>query len=267
MLGSNYMDSLSAPRKEPNDDKEESPANSRNDPPKPVAPVEPIAPVEPVAPPEPDEPFGWFKSWYPIVPVDMLDMKIPHRFQLLNMDIVVWNDGAVEQLGRFGFLFGTKQKKRRENGKWRVFVDECPHRKVPLSQGRVQDDGSLFCSYHGYRYNGNGTLMDVPQLADNKDQDGFIASQNEQLQKLRDNPDSRCNAFPAQVIDGLLWVWPVTGEDAHLEAALKTVPVGHVAETADQDTMWVDTWNYREMPYSVDYLMENVLDPAHLTIR
>jgi len=35
---------------------------------------------------------------------------------------------------------------------------------VPLSEGRVEDDGSLFCSYHGWRFDGKGDLVASPQF-------------------------------------------------------------------------------------------------------
>ena len=105
--------------------------------------------------------FNWFKSWYPVVPVEILDPEVPHKFQLLGMDIVVWNDAPIE-----GGLFGSKKKRsksaKRVGGQWRTFIDACPHRKVPLSEGRVEDDGSLLCSYHAWRFDGQGALVNIP---------------------------------------------------------------------------------------------------------
>ena len=36
-----------------------------------------------------DDKFNSFKSWYPVVPIEMLDPEVPHKFQILGMDIVV----------------------------------------------------------------------------------------------------------------------------------------------------------------------------------
>jgi ABC-type microcin C transport system duplicated ATPase subunit YejF len=44
---------------------------------------------------EKKESFDWFQQWYPLVPVEILDPEVPHKFQLLGQDIVVWNDGTV----------------------------------------------------------------------------------------------------------------------------------------------------------------------------
>jgi nitrite reductase/ring-hydroxylating ferredoxin subunit len=131
--------------------------------------------------PEPkkeDETFNWFKSWYPVVPVEIMDPEVPHKFQLLGMDIVVWNDAPIE-----GGLFGSKKKraknaKRETGGQWRAFVDACPRRKVPLSEGRVEDDGSLLCSYHAWRFDGEGALVDIPQV-ETEDELARIQSQVE----------------------------------------------------------------------------------------
>lgn len=45
-----------------------------------------------------------------------LDTKAPNRFTLLNFPLVIW---------------------RNEQGAWSVFIDACPHRLVPLSEGRI----------------------------------------------------------------------------------------------------------------------------------
>lgn len=202
-----------------------------------------------------EETFNWFKSWYPLVPVEILDPEVPHKFQLLGMDIVVWNDAPIE-----GGLFGPKKKRaknaKRVGGQWRAFVDACPHRKVPLSEGRVEDDGSLLCSYHAWRFDGEGALVDIPQ----------VETENE-LARIKSNPKSNCNAFPTQVIDGLLWVWADSSDDARLESALKEAPICQTPEGVSQEKIWFGPWNFRELPYGADYFLENVVDPAHVEVR
>mmetsp|Transcript_19169 Transcript_19169/g.47385 ORF Transcript_19169/g.47385 Transcript_19169/m.47385 type:complete len:550 (+) Transcript_19169:131-1780(+) len=196
--------------------------------------------------------FDWFKTWHPLVPVEILDVDVPHHFQLLGMDIVIWND-AKRNTGKFESK-KTKLKKNEqvefEEGTWRAFVDECPHRKVPLSEGRVENDGTLFCSYHGWRFDGDGSCVDIPQVSEEK------------LETIAANPKSSCNSFPTQVINGLLFVWPSNDKDAALESAL--TPVVHVPE--EKDGAWFGPWNYRELPYGHDYFQENVVDPAHVMV-
>ena len=134
-----------------------------------------------------------------------------------------------------------------EDGTWRAFVDECPHRKVPLSEGRIENDGTLFCSYHGWRFDGDGSCTHVPQV-----------TSDEKMDVILSNPKSSCNAFPTKVINGLLFVWPSNDKDAILESEL--TPVAHVPE--EKEGIWCGPWNYRELPYGHDYFQENVVDPG-----
>jgi len=41
-----------------------------------------------------------------------------------------------------------------------------PRRAAPLSEGRVEEDGTLMCSYHAWRWDGEGELAHVPQAQD-----------------------------------------------------------------------------------------------------
>lgn len=91
--------------------------------------------------------FNWFKAWHPIVPVEILDVEKPHAFKLLGMDIVIWNDGPIDSNPAFQPQKERTKGAKKAEGTWRAFVDQCPHRKVPLSEGRIEDDGSLFCRY------------------------------------------------------------------------------------------------------------------------
>lgn len=190
--------------------------------------------------------FDWFKSWYPLVPVEILDKEQPHKFQLLGMDLVVWNDGPV---GEFGPKNKSDKKKVSRNGAWRAFVDECPHRKVPLSEGRVENDGTLLCSYHAWRFDGEGSCVAVPQIASEK-----------MLETIKVSPKAQCNAFPTKVINGILFVWPSSDENAVLESEL--TPVTHRPAEEDKERLVEGPWNFRELPYGADYFLENVVDPG-----
>ena len=131
--------------------------------------------------------FDWFNAWHPIVPIEFLDNEKPHKFKLLGMDIVIWNDGPIDtEAPKFQSRKDRPKVAKKLDGNWRCFVDQCPHRKgiypvlhfcayhvhkivyacivcfmyvwyrlvvylcrillctiVPLSEGRVEDDGSL----------------------------------------------------------------------------------------------------------------------------
>jgi nitrite reductase/ring-hydroxylating ferredoxin subunit len=54
---------------------------------------------------------------------------------------------------------------RDKGGAIRALEDRCPHRRVPLSLGRVLDNGMLQCGYHGWTFDGaTGRCMAIPNL-------------------------------------------------------------------------------------------------------
>jgi hypothetical protein len=46
-----------------------------------------------------EECIDWFNTWFPLMPVDFLNLEKPTPFKLLGLDNVVWNDGQVVQGG------------------------------------------------------------------------------------------------------------------------------------------------------------------------
>ncbi len=76
---------------------------------------------------------------------------------------------------------------RDADGMPRALEDRCAHRNAPLSMGRLRE-GRLQCAYHGWTYDADGLLVDVPALADGRapaegcsvrrfhvlEQDGFV---------------------------------------------------------------------------------------------
>lgn len=202
---------------------------------------------------EPQE-FNWFQAWYPLVPIEFLDPSKPHAFKILGMDIVLWNDGPMDKSSVFGPKKNRAKGSKKINGNWRTFIDQCPHRKVPLSEGRIEDDGSLLCSYHGWRFDGEGSVVSIPQLISDSEFDRF-----------RSNPKSSCNSLPVKIVDGLLWIWPDASEDSKLESLLTEVP-GLPLGDVKEENVWKGNWNFRELPYGHDFFIENVVDPAHVGV-
>ena len=60
-------------------------------------------------------------------------------------------------------IAGTPIVLLRAEGRVAAFVDRCPHRNYPLSEGRVRD-GMLECAYHGWRFGADGGCREVPGL-------------------------------------------------------------------------------------------------------
>ncbi|KIZ07245.1 pheophorbide a oxygenase [Monoraphidium neglectum] len=90
--------------------------------------------------------YDYFAEWWPVAFTADLDKEQLHRFMLLGQPLVIWWDAA----GAGG-------------GAWRAFLDVCPHRLVPLSEGRVNSAGRLECPYHGWEFSGQGNCERIPQ--------------------------------------------------------------------------------------------------------
>jgi phenylpropionate dioxygenase-like ring-hydroxylating dioxygenase large terminal subunit len=178
--------------------------------------------------------FNWQKAWYPLAVVQDLDPGRPTKLELLGEDLVAWRDGA---------------------GVWRVFEDRCPHRNVPLSEGRVEKDGTLLCSYHGWRFNGEGRVTAIPQ------------AKAERLPVLKTNPRGCASTRPTQVRLGVLWVWGETSEHAAEESARCAPNLPPEAEDpALRDRLSFSVWSHRDLPYGWEVAMENVTDPSHVFV-
>lgn len=72
--------------------------------------------------------------WLPVASVSGIEDLLPMNVKIANIDCVVWKDS---------------------NENWAVQKDECAHRLVPLSQGRISEDGGgrIECPYHGWQFN------------------------------------------------------------------------------------------------------------------
>ena len=156
-----------------------------------------------------------------------LDRRRPSRFTLLERDLVLWWDRSAER--------------------WRAFPDVCPHRLVPLSEGRINAGGLLECPYHGWSFDGEGTCRAIPQALEGSRPEGRRSS---------------CSSLPTATAQGLLFVWSGAPEGAD-PALLPLVPM-----LQEQGTGWADGWivqdTFRDLPMDALTLLENVLDVSHV---
>ena len=132
---------------------------------------------------------AWFQRWYPVAYLQDLDPARPTAFTLLGQDLVLWFD--------------------RQGGRWRAFADVCPHRLVPLSEGRLNAAGELECPYHGWSFNGAGHCSAIPQA-----EPGVTPSAKR----------SRCRSFATAAAQGLLFVFAGEPDQADHQR-LPLVPV------------------------------------------
>lgn len=170
--------------------------------------------------------FDVLEAWYPVAYLQDLDPQKPYRFTLLDQGLVIWWD--------------------RAGGQWRSFRDECPHRLVPLSEGRINEEGWLECPYHGWAFSGSGHCEVIPQ------------ANAQQTDAAQNSPRAAVRSFPTAVVQDLLFIYPGTSHRA------ETVPVPRIQALDEDPQGWVCLNTFRDLPYDAFTLMENVLDSSHI---
>ncbi|KAJ6708378.1 IRON-SULFUR DOMAIN CONTAINING PROTEIN [Salix viminalis] len=175
-----------------------------------------------------DSKFTWRDHWYPVSLLEDLDPLLPTPFQLLGRDLVLWFD--------------------KVNQEWVAFDDKCPHRLAPLSEGRIDENGHLQCSYHGWSFDGCGSCTRIPQALPEGPEARAVKS-----------PRACATRFPAMVSQGLLFVWP---DENGWERAQATKPpmLPDDFNKPEFSTVTIQ----RDLFYGYDTLMENVSDPSHI---
>jgi phenylpropionate dioxygenase-like ring-hydroxylating dioxygenase large terminal subunit len=180
--------------------------------------------------------FNWSTEWYPVVPVRDLHKDKPNRVTLLGKDFCVWF--------------------QPEKGTWQAFDDSCPHRKVPLSEGRIESSDSggddtqrftrsvLQCAYHGWEFDADGTCVRIPQLDST----------------FTPGPSACATSYPTQVVQDLLWIFP-THDDPLLSRSKQPATI---AQLDDPDKVDATALFVRDLPYSWEVLVENLCDPTHV---
>ncbi|SBO42141.1 Rieske 2Fe-2S domain-containing protein [Cyanobium sp. NIES-981] len=167
---------------------------------------------------------AWRQRWYPVAYLEDLDPGRPTAFTLLEQDLVLWWDAAAAT--------------------WRAFEDVCPHRLVPLSEGRLNDRGELECPYHGWSFDGSGLCTAIPQ------------ADPAQAAVACGSARSRCTALPTATGQGLLFVFSGDPERA------PQVPLPLVPQLEEPGWLVQDT--FRDLPMDALTLLENVLDVSHV---
>lgn len=126
---------------------------------------------------------------------------------------------------------------RRTDGNVTALENACPHRKLPLSMGRVKGD-DIECGYHGLTFDRTGACVRAACVD-------------------RLPTHARVRAYPVEERYGLIWLW--MGEPALADPA----KIFHVEHWGDPtwglnagDSMTIDC-NYL-------YVTDNLLDPSHV---
>ncbi|CAE8632705.1 unnamed protein product [Polarella glacialis] len=160
---------------------------------------------------------------------DLPDGAAPLPFSVFGHSLVLWRDAG---------------------GTLRCVRDRCPHRAAKLSEGRVRA-GNLECSYHGWTFEGaRGSCTKIPQL----DLQATI-------------PAAACvQPFEVAVREGIVFV-NLLGKD---ETAPGPSPAPCSPDDLDIPRRGKAKFamnNFQiDLPYDYSFLIENLIDPAHIPI-
>jgi vanillate O-demethylase monooxygenase subunit len=86
---------------------------------------------------------------------------------------------------------------RTDHGDVTALDARCAHKRFPLWEGKLLEDGSLECAYHGFAYDADGRCVAIPALHDQSDRIPATARQRR---------------YPVVEQDGLVWLWPGDGD-------------------------------------------------------
>lgn len=183
------------------------------------------------APGESDpSPFGLPSGWWPVAHSYEVQQH-PGAFRLGTRALAVYRD-----------LTGTV----------RAVEDRCPHRRLPLSMGRLTEDGSIQCPYHGWSFDGaTGRCTAIPNLsADERIPNGikvaaFSAAENVaellgyglRTSKLApavgaptgEEPEVGTTMYDALIYGGMVFVWTGAEPATERSEAPKPTPADSTA--------------------------------------
>lgn len=125
---------------------------------------------------------------------------------------------------------------RKSGSQYIVQDNQCLHRHAPLSEGQIVN-GTLECPYHGWCYDTTGKVIHVPQG------------------KLYSTPG--ISNYATKIMGDILWAnlsLPIRYDVNNFEQCIENDPILCNAAIP----------YLREVPYSWNYLLENIFDPAHV---
>ena len=115
--------------------------------------------------------------------------------------------------------------------------DACPHRKLPLSMGRIKGD-AVECGYHGLTFDCTGQCIDA-------------ATQQ------RIPPFAKVRSYPVRDQYGLVWVW--MGETGD-----KPLPDIYAIENFANPAWHITGGDCLRCACNYLWLVDNLLDPSHV---
>ena len=178
-----------------------------------------------------EETFSWTKQWYPVLPETSVPNDEPIKISVLGKDLVIWKGKASEP---------TEDDEGGESKMQTSFVsvldDSCPHRRAPLSTGKIVNGNQLACRYHGWQFNGAGTCTEIPMDSKQRYANKFCTA-----------------SYPAQIKGGLLWIF--------MDPTIGIPPP--LPEEIVEDESNSAGWAMYISPVSYLSQIENSFDPTH----
>ncbi|MCV2894283.1 aromatic ring-hydroxylating dioxygenase subunit alpha [Lentibacter sp. XHP0401] len=126
---------------------------------------------------------------------------------------------------------------RNESGEVIALEDACPHRKLPLSQGRRKGD-TVECGYHGLTFDCAGKCVWAPGT-------GRIPS------------NANVHAYPVHEKYGLVWIWMGN-------AAIADPTEIFEIENYDSPDWGINRGAAMELQCNYLLMCDNLLDPTHV---
>ena len=155
-------------------------------------------------------------TWYVAATSREIDRSLKH-LKILDEDIVFY---------------------RTVSGEPVALEDACPHRKLPLSMGRIIDD-NVECGYHGLTFDCSGACVGSP-------------TQEGQIPK-----GARVRCYPVADKWGLVWIW--TGDPALADES-KIIQI----ENAGDPTWKLLGGDAMTCDCNFLFMTDNLLDPSHV---
>ncbi|PHQ66695.1 MAG: 2Fe-2S ferredoxin [Robiginitomaculum sp.] len=133
---------------------------------------------------------------------------------------------------------------RGQDGKIFALRDICPHRAAPLSAGKILDDGTVECPYHGWRFGqDDGQCSHIPAICSGQ----------------KDPADGiKVRAFPVREDGQLIWVY--IAKDAKFKGEPDFEPPHF--DMADKKQVFVQRLT---LNCHVDHAVIGLMDPAHVS--
>ena len=126
---------------------------------------------------------------------------------------------------------------RARDGQAVALEDACPHRKLPLSMGRIKGD-AVECGYHGLTFDCSGQCIDA-------------ATQE------RIPPYARVRSYPVRDRYGLLWIWMGDPERSRHQDVYEIENYGNPSWHVTKGDSLLCKCHYL-------WLVDNLLDPSHV---